>query len=126
VLAAKRGGDYGISWTLNDRVYGEDSPAHMKLGRWVKVRFANNSGRLHPMHLHGVFFRVLARNGEPALEPHFRDTVLVRPRETVDVGMIPGDAGRWALHCHILEHAEAGMMTTFVVSEEDGHVEAVD
>jgi FtsP/CotA-like multicopper oxidase with cupredoxin domain len=44
-------------------------------------------------------------------EPYFRDTVLVHARETVDVGLVPLDEGRWMLHCHILEHAEAGMMS---------------
>ena len=69
------------------------------------------------MHMHGVFFRVLARNGKPALEPHWRDTVLVHRKETVDIALIPNDIGRWALHCHILEHAESGMMTVFKVAE---------
>jgi len=37
--------------------------------------------------------------------------VLIHPRETVDVGLVPEDPGRWMMHCHVLEHAEAGMMT---------------
>jgi FtsP/CotA-like multicopper oxidase with cupredoxin domain len=41
--------------------------------------------------------------------------VLVHPRETVEVGTVPLDEGRWMMHCHILEHAEAGMMTLFDV-----------
>ena len=36
-------------------------------------------------------------------------------RKRVDVGLVPLDAGRWMMHCHILEHAEAGMMTTLEV-----------
>jgi FtsP/CotA-like multicopper oxidase with cupredoxin domain len=63
------------------------------------------------MHIHGQFFKVLARDGRPVEERHWRDTVLVRPRETVDVGLVPLDLGLWMLHCHILEHAESGMMT---------------
>ena len=49
-------------------------------------------------------------------EPFFRDTVLVHGKETVDVGVVPLDDGMWMLHCHILEHAEAGMMTMIHVS----------
>ncbi len=116
VLGAKRGGKYGIAWTLNGDAYGEDTPAQLPSGRLLKLRYDNQSARLHPMHMHGVFFRVLARDGKPVDEPHFRDTVLVHPRETVDIGLVPIDGGRWALHCHILEHAEAGMMTTFKVA----------
>ena len=43
------------------------------------------------------------------------DTTLVHAQETVDVGLVPLDPGKWMLHCHILEHAESGMMTTVEV-----------
>ena len=115
VLNAERGGKHGISWTLNGAIYGEDARADIPQGEFLKIRYDNQSGRLHPMHMHGVFFRVLARDGKPAVEGYWRDTVLVHPRETVDIGLIPHDVGRWAMHCHILEHAEAGMMTLFGV-----------
>ena len=64
----------------------------------------------HPMHLHGTFFKLLARNGVAADEPFFRDTVLIRREETIEIGLVPVDRGRWMMHCHILEHAESGMM----------------
>jgi FtsP/CotA-like multicopper oxidase with cupredoxin domain len=89
-------------------------PAHRELlpiREFSRLRFVNESYRLHPMHIHGLFFKLLSRNGEPADEPHFRDTVLVHPKETVEIGTVPTDEGRWMLHCHILEHAESGMMT---------------
>ena len=105
----------GIAWTLNGATFGEDVPAGLAEGTWTKVRYVNESFRQHPIHMHGVFFRVLARNGQPAMEPHWRDTVLVHPRETVDVALVPVDRGKWMLHCHILEHAESGMMTLFEV-----------
>jgi FtsP/CotA-like multicopper oxidase with cupredoxin domain len=118
-LNARVGGPYGIEWTLNGAVMRHDADAHhpheapysLRRGRWAKLRFANESARLHPMHIHGQFFKVLARDGQPVEERHWRDTVLVRPRETIDVGLVPLDLGRWMLHCHILEHAESGMMT---------------
>jgi FtsP/CotA-like multicopper oxidase with cupredoxin domain len=118
-LNAERGGPFGIQWTLNG-VAGTGDHAHhqgaaLPLGRFARVRFANASYRLHPMHTHGMFFKVLARNGTPVDEPYWRDTTLVHAQETVDVGMVPIDPGRWMMHCHILEHAEAGMMTTFDV-----------
>jgi FtsP/CotA-like multicopper oxidase with cupredoxin domain len=67
------------------------------------------------MHVHGMFFKVLTRNGAPVDEPFWRDTALVHAQETMDVGMVPLDVGRWMLHCHVLEHQEAGMMTTVEV-----------
>jgi len=63
------------------------------------------------MNIHGQFFKVLARNGERVEEPFWRDTVLLHAKETVDVGLVPQDRGTWMLHCHVLEHAESGMMT---------------
>ena len=80
-------------------------------GQWKRVRFQNDSHRLHPMHLHGQFFKVIAKNGQPVDEPFFRDTVLLHRQETIDVGIVPLDWGRWMMHCHILEHAASGMMT---------------
>lgn len=132
-LNAQRGGPYGITWTLNGAAYVEPPTAdaavhaashadHSHHGtiafprdRFLRVRFENASYRLHPMHIHGMFFKVLARNDVPVDEPYWRDTTLVHALEKVDVGMVPLDPGKWMLHCHVLEHAEAGMMTTVLV-----------
>ncbi|WP_236603871.1 multicopper oxidase family protein [Sandaracinus amylolyticus] len=121
-LGARRGGPYGLEWTLNGEAMREGAMGHahdardrVPLGRFVKMRFVSTSARLHPMHLHGQFFRVLARDGVAADEPHWRDTVLVHPRETVDIGLVAEDAGTWALHCHVLEHHDSGMMTLLEV-----------
>jgi len=127
-LQARRGGPFGVEWTLNDEVMrhaGHDahvSVQHearytMREGRFTKLRFVNESGRLHPMHLHGQFFRVLARDGVATDEGHWRDTVLVGPKETVDIGLVPRDVGTWALHCHIQEHHDSGMMTMVKVEK---------
>jgi FtsP/CotA-like multicopper oxidase with cupredoxin domain len=119
VLNAERGVPFGIAWTLNGVAGTGDHAhhvgAHLPLGRFARVRFENASFRLHPMHTHGMLFKVLTRNGVPVDEPYWRDTALVHAKETVDVGMVPLDPGRWMMHCHILEHAEAGMMTTLDV-----------
>lgn len=119
VLDARRGGPHGIQWTIDGRPWGEHVATQLPVGRFARVRFRNASARLHPMHIHGQFFRVLERNGRPAEEPFLRDTVLLHPRETVDVGMVPLDWGRWLMHCHILEHAEAGMRTEIVVEDPE-------
>lgn len=117
VLNARRGGEHGIEWTINGKPWGEHDVTELEEGRWKRLRFRNDSYRLHPMHIHGQFFKVLARNGQPVDEPYFRDTVLLQRKETIDVGMVPVDWGRWLMHCHILEHAEAGMKTEIRVGE---------
>ena len=122
-INARAGGEHGIEWTLNGEAFthaqhsmkGQHAPANVKtlpVGKYSVLRFTNDSFRLHPMHLHGTFFKLLARNGVAVDEPHWRDTVLVHSKETVDVGLVPLERGSWMMHCHILEHAESGMMTT--------------
>jgi FtsP/CotA-like multicopper oxidase with cupredoxin domain len=108
---ARRGGTFGIEWTINGHAFPDHAHVPLALQKWSRVRFTNMSPRIHPIHLHGMFFHVLARNGALLDEPFFRDTVLVHPHEIVDVGVVPLEAGEWMMHCHILEHAEAGMMT---------------
>jgi FtsP/CotA-like multicopper oxidase with cupredoxin domain len=117
-LNARVGGSYGIEWTIDDRAFAghaahadHDADVTLMRGRFHRLRFVNESARLHPIHLHGMFFRVLARDGIAVAEPFFRDTVLIHGRESIDVGVVPTDEGAWMMHCHILEHAEAGMMT---------------
>lgn len=121
-LNAQQGGPFGIAWTIDGVAFaGHDHAMDMApaitLARdqFYRLGFANDSPRIHPIHLHGMFFRLLARNAVRVDEPFFRDTVLVHPREQIDIGVVPSDAGTWMMHCHILEHAEAGMMTTIAV-----------
>jgi FtsP/CotA-like multicopper oxidase with cupredoxin domain len=120
-LDAAAGGPLGIAWRFNGVAHtAHDHHAHpplmvMEEGAFHRLRFVNKSFRLHPIHLHGMFFRLLVRNGRSVDEPFFRDTVLIHAEETIDIGVVPFDAGRWMMHCHVLEHAEAGMMSTFEV-----------
>ncbi len=121
LLDAQSGGDLGIQWTIDGVAFaGHDhamAPAlTLERDRFYHLRFSNTSPRIHPIHLHGMFFRLLARNGAPSGETWFRDTVLIHPREQIDIGLVPTDPGTWMMHCHILEHAEAGMMTTIAVT----------
>jgi len=114
VLDARNSGT-GLEWTINGETFSEHTPLVLQSGEFNKIAFENKSFRLHPMHLHGQFFKVIARNGRPVKEPYFRDTVLVGAQETVEVGLVPLDKGKWLNHCHIAEHADAGMTTSIIV-----------
>ncbi|OQK17718.1 copper oxidase [Methyloprofundus sedimenti] len=116
-LDARRGGVYGISWMIDDKVWLEGKAYELQSGKFTRLRINNKSSRLHPMHLHGQFFKVIAKNRQKVEENFWRDTVLVGPKESVDIGIVPMDKGLWANHCHILEHAESGMMSTIMVKE---------
>jgi FtsP/CotA-like multicopper oxidase with cupredoxin domain len=114
-LNAIRGGEYGIGWSMNRKLWPNADKSEIPIGQAQKIIFKNSSSRLHPMHIHGVFFRVLERNGNQTVEPFTRDTVLIGPKETVTIGLIPEHEGIWLTHCHIQSHAESGMMTTISV-----------
>jgi FtsP/CotA-like multicopper oxidase with cupredoxin domain len=89
-------------------------------GESVKVRLMNDPTTDHPMghpfHVHGQRFLVLSRDGVPNANLVWKDTVYVEEGETVDVLIEMSNPGIWMAHCHISEHAEAGMMFNFRVS----------
>ena len=112
-------------WKLVDRDTGDENAGidwRFKLGDQVKIRLLNEMAGDHPMHhpfhVHGAGrFLVLSRDGvvEPSLV--WKDTVLVRTGETVDILLDVTNVGRWMAHCHIAEHHESGMMFSFNVEE---------
>jgi spore coat protein A len=87
--------------------------ARARLGTTERWLFVNTSHRAHPMHLHGVHFRVLDRSSG-AVHPGdraWKDTVMVRVDETVVVQpRFAPNPGRFVFHCHNLEHQEKAMM----------------
>jgi FtsP/CotA-like multicopper oxidase with cupredoxin domain len=79
-------------------------------GRSCVLAMSNETAWWHPMHLHGHVFRVLSRNGTPTRHRPWADTVLIAPREKVEVAFVADNPGDWMFHCHVLEHQESGMM----------------
>lgn len=114
-LNATRGGEYGITWSIDNHSGHDGSLFDLPVGKFQHLRIVNDSYRLHPMHLHGQFFKLLAVDGRPVRENFWRDTLLIGPKQAVDIGLVAVDKGSWAFHCHVLEHAEAGMMGTLGV-----------
>ena len=80
------------------------------------ISMTNATAWHHPIHLHGHSFRVIARNGEPTRHREWQDTVMMAPRERVDIALVADNPGDWMFHCHILEHQAAGMMGVIRVS----------
>ena len=79
-------------------------------GRTAVIAMANETMWWHPMHLHGHAFRVVSRNGTPTRYREWQDTVLMAPREHVEIAFVADNPGDWMFHCHVLEHQESGMM----------------
>ena len=69
----------------------------------------------HPLHFHGQRFLVISRDGIPNNNLVWKDTVLVKNGERVDILLDVTNPGDWVAHCHIPEHMEAGMMFQYEV-----------
>jgi FtsP/CotA-like multicopper oxidase with cupredoxin domain len=112
-----------MRWKLVDRDIGDENAQidwTFRVGDQVKLRLVNEMDSDHPMphpfHVHGAGrFLILAR--DDVVEPNlvWKDTVLVRTGETVDILLDVTNPGRWMAHCHIAEHHESGMMFSFNV-----------
>jgi FtsP/CotA-like multicopper oxidase with cupredoxin domain len=115
-----------MRWKLIDRASGGENQAidwRFQVGDQVKIRLVNEMDSDHPMHhpfhIHGAGrFLVLARDDVAEPNLGWKDTVLVRTGETVDILLDVTNAGLWMAHCHIAEHHESGMMLSFQVDPQ--------
>ncbi|MED1646140.1 multicopper oxidase family protein [Brevibacillus agri] len=101
------------TFTINGKTFPDTPPINVKEGDLVKVKLVNNSPEdVHPMHLHGHFFQVLSKNGQPVSgSPLVKDTLNILPGEEYVVAFQADNAGNWMFHCHDLGHASKGMVT---------------
>jgi FtsP/CotA-like multicopper oxidase with cupredoxin domain len=114
-----------MRWKLVDRETGAENAAidwRFRVGDRVKIRLVNELDSDHPMphpfHVHGAGrFLILSRNGVGERNLVWKDTVLVRTGETVDILLDVTNPGTWMAHCHIAEHHESGMMFSFNVDD---------
>ena len=113
-----------MRWKLVDRSTGAANTAidwQFTEGDRVKIALVNEMDSDHPMHhpfhLHGAGrFLVLARDGAPETNLVWKDTVLVRTGQQVDILFDVTNPGLWMAHCHIAEHMQSGMMFSFNVA----------
>lgn len=112
-----------VTWRIVDQDTGKkdgDIGWTLKKGKPVKVRIFNDPKSMHPMqhpiHFHGQRFLVVARDGVLQTDNLvWKDTVLVKAGETLDIVLDTSNPGIWMAHCHIAEHLESGMMFSFTV-----------
>ena len=112
--------DGPLGFTINGKGFPATSPLVVERGQKVRIRYMNEGLQIHPMHLHGIPQKVVAKDGHILPAPYMADTVLVGPGERYDVIVNASEAGAWAFHCHVLNHAESpqgmfGMVTAMVV-----------
>jgi FtsP/CotA-like multicopper oxidase with cupredoxin domain len=94
-------------FTINGKAYPDTDTIHLKVGERLLIRFiGTNNNFVHPMHIHGGPFRVVAVDGQP-VQPSAQydaDTVNVGPGQRYDVVWTARRTGKWLLHCHIGHH----------------------
>ena len=98
--------DWGINGNRFDMTKPFEHTFDLKAGERVEVKFTNDTDMWHPMHLHGHTFQVGAGGAR-------KDTVIVRPKQSVTVMFDADNPGQWLAHCHNAYHAERGMMALF-------------
>jgi FtsP/CotA-like multicopper oxidase with cupredoxin domain len=103
----------GGSWFMgvNDVPGSEAVPIHARVGSTQVLVVENRTPYVHPFHLHGFFFQPLDADGNVIHPIGLEDTIDIPPVMTVKLAVhYEARPGMWMFHCHILDHAEAGMM----------------
>jgi FtsP/CotA-like multicopper oxidase with cupredoxin domain len=107
--------EYNI-FTINGRIFPDTDPLMVDKGDHILVRLINaGTQEMHPMHLHGHSFRVVAIDGNPVpiAAQQMRDNLPVLPGERYDIEIVADNPGVWVFHCHHVHHASAGMILPF-------------
>lgn len=93
-------------FTVNGKAYPDIPTINVKQGERVRVRLIGAGQFEHPMHLHGMSFKIVATDGNPVPEVAqlTKDTIPVHPGERFDIEFTADNPGQWAFHCHILHH----------------------
>ena len=102
-------------WSFDGKKYSEaPEPIRFRYGERLRWTFVNDTMMEHPLHLHGMFVEL--ENGAGDYLPR-KHTVIVKPAERVSVAITADARGRWAFHCHLLLHMEAGMFRVVEVAD---------
>ena len=101
------------SWSFDGLEFGKSTPVHMKHNQRLRVILQNDTMMTHPMHLHGMWSDLENDQGDVQVRRH---TIPVQPAQRISFLTTPHDVGRWAWHCHLLFHMDAGMFREVVVS----------
>jgi FtsP/CotA-like multicopper oxidase with cupredoxin domain len=103
-------------WSFDGRKFSEAPPIEFQHGERLRLVLVNDSMMTHPIHLHGMWSEIESAAGEFQVRKH---TVVVRPAQRLRYCVSAMAAGRWAFHCHLLYHMEAGMFREVTVVSAD-------
>jgi FtsP/CotA-like multicopper oxidase with cupredoxin domain len=93
-------------WSIDGRKYSEAEPVRFRYGERLRLILVNDTMMNHPMHLHGMWGEVLDEDDAFQMRKH---TITVQPGQRMVYAVTANALGRWAYHCHMLYHMNAGM-----------------
>jgi FtsP/CotA-like multicopper oxidase with cupredoxin domain len=110
-------GKPGFWWTVNGNLFPDVPMFHVTDGDVVRMTIVNDSGDVHPMHLHGHHAVVLARDGVRSTgSPWWVDSLNVSDGDTYEIAFVADNPGIWMDHCHNLDHARDGLVAHLAYS----------
>ncbi len=101
------------TWSFDGLEFGSSTPVHMNFGERLRVILHNDTMMTHPMHLHGMWSELETAEGNFQVRRH---TIPVQPAQRISFLVTADALGRWAWHCHLLFHMDAGMFREVVVA----------
>lgn len=104
-------------WSFNGQKFSEATPLKFRLGERLRITLVNDTMMTHPIHLHGMWSELEDASGDFQVRKH---TVNVNPAQKLSYAVTADAPGRWAYHCHLLYHMEAGMFREVHVELDDG------
>ena len=100
-------------WSFDGIKFSDAKPVHFNTGERLRIVLVNDTMMNHPIHLHGMWSELESPDGQFQVRKH---TVNVQPAQRITYAVTADAPGRWAYHCHLLYHMEAGMFREVVVS----------
>ncbi len=100
-------------WSFDATRFSRAEPLRLKYGEHLRIVLVNDTMMTHPVHLHGMWSELENPRGEFQVRKH---TVMVQPAQQVSYRVSADAIGRWAYHCHLLYHMEAGMFREVAVA----------
>ena len=100
------------TWSIDGVSFGDSTPVLFHHGERLRVRLVNDTMMTHPMHMHGMWTEVEDADGKFLVRKH---TVPVQPAQQVSYRVSADAVGRWAWHCHLMMHMDAGMFREILV-----------
>ena len=101
------------TWSFDGLEFGQSTPIYFRHNERLRIILHNDTMMTHPMHLHGVWSELEGPDGDLLTRKH---TISVQPAQRISFQMTADAVGRWAWHCHLLFHMDAGMFREVVVA----------